>query len=119
QLLDGAQVGAALQQMRGERVAQRVRAHPPGDAGRARRAPDDRVNGAHGEPPAAGIREQRAPALTALAEPILERAKRRTAVGHDALLAALAEYAHGTLAAVHVVEIEAGQLGDAQTTGVE
>ena len=36
QLLDDPQVGAALEQMRRERVAQGVRADPVGEAGRAR-----------------------------------------------------------------------------------
>ena len=40
QLLDDAQVGAAFEQMRRERVAQRVRADPLGEAGRGRRALD-------------------------------------------------------------------------------
>ena len=40
QLLDDAQVGPAFEQMRGERVAQRVRADPLGEAGTSRRALD-------------------------------------------------------------------------------
>ena len=47
QLLDHAQIRAAVQQVRRERVPQRVRAHATRDAGGASRAPHDGVQRAH------------------------------------------------------------------------
>ena len=59
QLLDGAQVGSALQQMRGKRVAQRVRAdaHPGAALGHV--ATKQPVDAAIGQPRAAVVDEQR------------------------------------------------------------
>jgi hypothetical protein len=42
QLLDDPEVGSALQEVGRERMAQRVRRDPVGEAGTARRAADDR-----------------------------------------------------------------------------
>ncbi len=73
QLLDHTEVGPAIEQVRGEGVAQGVRAHPPDDASRAGRASHDRVHRAHPEPTAARVREHGTGVLPAPAEPGLER----------------------------------------------
>src|SRR4030095_9901362 len=60
ELLDHPEVGAGVQQVCRERVAQRVRAHPPRDPARLRALPHDRVDRAHGEPAAAAGGGERA-----------------------------------------------------------
>src|ERR1700753_281231 len=59
QLLDRPQVGAALQQVGGERVAQRVRMHPPGKRSLLHPAIEDAPHRAVGEPAAAMGEEDR------------------------------------------------------------
>ena len=78
------------------------------------------------DPPAPGAEEQRRPrrrrrrsAGRPCGQPAVERAGGRVAEGHDALLAALAEHAHHVAVAVHVVDVEAGQLADPDAGGVE
>ena len=119
QLLDHAQVRAAVEQVRGERVAQRVRADPTRDAGGARRAPDDRVDRARAQATPARVHEDGPSVRRAPAEIGVERPRGGSAVRHHALLAALAEDAHRARFAIDRVEIEPGQLGDAQARGVE
>ena len=65
QLLDDAQVGPALEQVGRERVAQRVRADPVGEAGPSGRALDRGPRLLAGQPPAAIAEEQRAAAKRA------------------------------------------------------
>src|SRR5438093_250277 len=77
QLLDHPEVGAVVEQVRGERVAQRVRAHAARDAGGADRAPDDRMDRAHAEPPAPMVDEDRPAAGGAPPEIGVQRARGR------------------------------------------
>src|SRR5262247_3853734 len=108
QLLDHSKIGAGVQKMGRERVAQRVRAHAPSDPGRRSAPPHDRVQRAHAEPRAARVLEERAPAPAASLEMRGERAGGPAAVRHDPLLLALAEHADRLLRAVDVVEVEPG-----------
>src|SRR5262249_32335552 len=119
ELLDHAEIGAGVEQMRRERVAQRVRAHAPADPGRGGARPHDRVQRAHAEPPAARVREQRAPAPAAPLEIGGERAGGPAAVRHDPLLLALAEHADRLLRAVDVIEVEPGELRHPEPGGIE
>ena len=57
--------------------------------------------------------------LSPPAEPGLEGLRGLGAVGHDPLLAALAQDAHGALGAVERVDVEARELGDAHAGGVQ
>ena len=58
-LLDAAEVGAALQQMRRERVPQQVRMHPAGlEAGAVREPAEDEERAGARERPAARVEEQ-------------------------------------------------------------
>src|SRR5258707_661007 len=57
-LLDDLDVGAAVQEMGGETMAQRVRRYP-GDPGPLRGSPQHRPGALPGEPPAAGVQEYR------------------------------------------------------------
>ena len=59
QFLNRAQVGAALQQVRRERMPQRVRADAGPRAARRHVAPHQPVDAPHGQPPAAIVHEQR------------------------------------------------------------
>ena len=59
EFLDHAEVGAPVEQVGREGVAQGMRAHAARDAGRACRAPDDGVDGARGQPTAARVDEDR------------------------------------------------------------
>src|ERR671915_1637713 len=104
QLLDRAQVGAAFQQVRGERVPQPVRVgeDPPERArvepSSARRQ-EERVLGA--------ARERR----PRLAEVATDPVRGLLAEWDEALLAALAEHSDVLLLPVHVGEAEADRLG--------
>ena len=65
QFLDHTQVGAALQQVRGEGVAQRVRADPPARAAGSHVAPHEAIDASRRQPPTAEVQEQRiTPPLT-------------------------------------------------------
>src|SRR6476620_3982879 len=59
QLLDDAQVGSALEQVRGERVSQGMRTDPLGDAGTVRGALDGRPDLLPRQAPATIAEEQR------------------------------------------------------------
>ena len=119
ELLDRAQVGARVEQVRGERVPQRVGAHAPRDP-RGRGAPPyDRVDRPRRQPAAPMVREERAAGRRAVCEVRLERARRRGTEGHDPLLPALTEDPHRPPGAVHGVECEGRELRDAQAAGVE
>src|SRR5947207_14521424 len=58
-LLNGAQIGAALQQVRRERMPQRVRTDPRARAARGDVTPHEAIDAAHGEPRAAVVHKQR------------------------------------------------------------
>src|SRR6185436_20427163 len=102
-----------------EGVAQGVRAHAPGDPGQRGAPSHDRVKGADSQPPAAAVGEQRPRVTTATVQVRGQRARRPAAVRHDPLFAAFAEDAHRLLRAIDVVEVEPGELGDAQAGRVE
>ena len=111
QLLDRAQVGTALEQVRREGVAEAVRMR------------QDSADRARVEPAAARREEERVLRTACelrpgLAEIAPEHVRGLLAERHDALLAALAAHAHELLVEVHVAEIEADGLGAAQPAGV-
>ena len=128
QLLDHADVGAALQEVRGEGVAQRVRrdvARHPGPVGGL---DQHRPGGLARQPPSAGVEEQGARALRRA-----HRGELRAPAGEvgvdggqgvgphrdQPLLAALAAQQHGAVHPVEVVDVEAHGLGDAGPGAVE
>ena len=125
QLLDGAQVAAALDEVRGERVAQRVRADPVGQAVRRGVAADDVEHALPRDAPAAVVQHQRV-ALWRLAE---KRAAphqvARDGLGggpaarHDALAAALAETADEPGLTIDVLGTQADELRHAQAGAIE
>ena len=103
QLLDGAQIGAPLQQVRGEGVAQGMRGHLPGrDAGADGDLLDQQVEGVAGQVPGFSPRWEEMHRsrlargmghrflLVASAEPGRERHAGRGRERHHSLLAALA-----------------------------
>ena len=125
ELLDDAQVGAALEHVGGEAMAQRVRVKPldPHDgAGLGH----ERVHALAREAPAAVVEEHRRgrDARThELGAPLLEvlgqHACRRPHDGDDALLVALAHDAQHLLVEHDLAKVQAAQLGDAQAAAVE
>ena len=141
QLLNRAQVGAALQQVRRKRMAQRVRADAEPRAARGDVAADQPIDAADAQPRPAVVHEQRlavaprrrlagpspAPGERRLADgqllPILQVvANRRGRAGverHQPLLPALAQHPRHPRAQVDVVEVEAGQLAEPQPRRVE
>ena len=111
QLLDRAQVGAALEQVGRVRVTQPVRvAHQPAEGRRVERAAADREK----QRVVCASREGRA----RVAEVGRDRMRRPLAERHDALLAALAEHVHRLLLEVDVCEVKPDDLGAAQAAGV-
>src|SRR5207244_286517 len=113
QLLDRAQVGAAVEQMGGEGVAERVRAHPAENPALDDPLREELADGARGEPAAlAEIQEERA--LVAAGETAEQRESRHEpggdrigaapAEGRDALLLALAAYGDDPLRQIEVGE---------------
>ena len=128
QLLDRAEVGAAVEQVGRGGVAEGVR--PDGAADdRAEGARHEVVDRARSEPGAARAEEQRTirrgrsaagdERRPAAHEIGLERLRRRQAVRHDALLVSLSGHARGAAVGIEVVDVEAAQLRDAHRRAVE
>ena len=122
-LLDGAQVGSALEEVRGRRVAQAVGRNIM-DAGLRGHLMNHGPHDARVDAPASIPEEERAAAGvsgklgTASHEPVVESLLRRRAIGNDTFFVALAENAHGQSLAVEGGHVEGADLGDAQTAGV-
>ena len=124
-LLDGAEVGAALEQMGGERVAEQVRVNAvrvePGFLGQLAQ---DQERARAGERAAAGVQEELGPVAAVEVRPAAREVAPQglggvPADGHDALLAALADHAHEPVVQVDARLVEADRLGDAQAGAVE
>ena len=112
QLLDRAQVGAALEQVRGEGVPQPVRVG------------EEAAQRARVQPPAARGEEERVVRAARQLRPRLAQVagddvRRLLAERHDPLLAALAAHADELLLEVDVGEIEPDRLGAAQAGRVD
>src|SRR5438105_8317903 len=124
-LLDAAQVGAALEQMRRERVPQqvwvdtlRLEPRPP------RELSEEQERAGPRECAAAGIQEQlRAVALVQERPPVRQVAAQRLGglarERDDALLAALAEHADEPVVEVDCALLESERLADPQPSAVE
>src|SRR5258705_9938681 len=108
--LDGAEVGAALEQVRRERMPQHVRAERRGDAGAApvrlqdlpeadARQPRPAAPRVHEEPRTRALAEQRRPAVAQVAP---DPRRRLVAHRHDSLLGALARARQLRRLEVHV-----------------
>src|SRR5215207_1383482 len=115
-LLDRAEVAAAREQVGGEGVPERVRAHPVREPGGLRVPANDLVEALAGEMAAAEVHEQvhlRRP-LDELRPAALEvdakRLQRRLPDGHHALLRALAARAQDALVDVHVHQLQTDRL---------
>src|SRR5262245_7539986 len=124
QLLDGAEVGAAAEQVGGEGVAERVRRRLRRRAARGDVALHQAGDAAAREPAAARVpedrpRRHRQLRLGAGGAVGVERAQRGTADGNDALLPALAEDADGRRLAVDRLPVETRELAHAEARGVE
>src|SRR5262245_38023437 len=124
ELLDGAQVRARAEEMRRERVTERVRRRLRHAAARhdvslhqARDAPAGQAAAAH--VPEDGPVRRRLTGLGARAAIRRERAQRRPADRDDALLPPLAEHADEAALRVDVLPVEAGELADAEPGRVE
>jgi len=127
QFLDGPQVHAAVEQVGGEAVAQRVGAHP--------RPHGRRFEGSAQQGPHTGGRETAAPLVQedrGAGRQRLGRQEGRTegeigiedpgrlgVVGHHAFLPPLAQDAQGALIRDEILKIQPHQLGDAQPRRVE
>src|SRR6185437_10102312 len=129
-LLHGAEVGAGVQQVRREGVAQRVH----GEAGvfidLAEKRGDGVLHGAHANAPAGAAQKERgaidaSPAaehareLVAPGLVVPEREHGVVAHGDDALLASLAAQLHLLRYQVQVAAVDPGEFGEAHARGVE
>src|SRR5690242_15835476 len=123
QLLDDAQVGAALEQVRGEAVAERVRAHALGQAGLAPQPVEAPAQAADTERRAEVVEKYRRRLLAAgrrtpqehrpaLVEVRLERVARRRPEQPDPLLAALAQHPQLPASQVERTEVRGRELAD-------
>ena len=130
QLLDDAQVGAALEQVRRERVAQRVRADTFGEAGGGGR-PLDRGPGLLARQPAAAVAQEqrtaadrvdvsaREQAGRAAGHPAPEPVERDVADRDEPLLVALADDADEAAVDRQVLAVEPDRLADPQPRRVQ
>ena len=124
-LLHAPQVGAALEQMRRERVAEQVGVDAPGlEAGLLGEPLQDQERARAGQRAALGVQEQLGPVAAVEVGPAAgqvapQRLDRLAPDRDDPLLAALAEHADHALVEVDAVLLEARRLGDAQAGAVE
>src|SRR5207247_93277 len=107
-------VGARVEQVRREGVTEGVRAHPPHDTRRGGAPPHDRMDRSDRESAAPVVREERPAPLCALPEVGVEGAGGPAAEGDDPFLPPLAQHPHGLSRSVHVLAVQADQLGHAQ-----
>ena len=119
-----AQIGAALQQVGGERVAQQVRVDAPGSSPAFCQAAQDQERAGAGERASLVVQEQFRPEAAvevgaAAGEVAAQRLGRRAADRDDALLAALADAADEPLVEIDPRALEPDRLADAQPGAVE
>src|SRR6476659_796589 len=130
QFLNDPQVGAALEEMRRERVTKRVRADPPAQSRGPCRRPHDRERLLPGEPSAAVAEEQRPAMLDrcvaqleqqrpALVEPTPEPVDRDVADGHEPFAIALPDDPHEAAVEREVLDVESRRLADPEAGSVE
>src|SRR6476659_4222659 len=130
QFLNDPQVGAALEEMRRERVAEGMRADPPAQSRGASRRPDDRERLLPGEP-SATVAEEQWPAMAdrrvaqveqqrpALVEPAPEPVDRDVADRHEPFAIALPDDPHEAAVEREVLDVESRRLADPEPRGVE
>ena len=125
QRLHDAEVGAAGEEMRRKRVAQRVRRDAAAEAGGERATAHELPHRlARERPPAGAEEDERARAPAQQARPLLldVRRERRTRVASEryhALFPALAEDGHEARGQVHLCPAERDRLRDTEAAGVE
>src|SRR6185503_13021047 len=119
QLLDETEIRTRPQHVGGEAVAEGVGRDPLGDAGAPRAGAHDAQRAPRGEPAAPRVEEERPAPPAAPGQVGREGLERRLPDRNDALLAALAENAHGAPALVEIVDVEAAALGHPQPARVE
>ena len=124
-LLDGAEVGTAFEQVRGERMAQEVRMHPARlEAGAVCELAEDQEGAGTGESATAGVQEELRPVAAIEVRPAEGEVAAhglggRATQRNEALLAALAEHAHDAVLERDTVLLEADGLGDPEPGAVE
>jgi len=124
-LLDGAEVGAALEQVRRKRMAQEVRMHAARlEAGAVRQLAKDQEGTGAGESPTAGIQEELGPVAAIEVGPAEGEVAAHgfgggAAQRNEPLLAALAQHAHDAVLERDAVLLEADGLGDSEAGAVE
>jgi hypothetical protein len=124
-LLDGAEVGAAFEQVRGERMTQEVRMHPARlEAGAVCELAEDQEGAGAGERPAAGVQEELRP-VAAIEVRSAEREVPAHGLGggaterNEALFAALPEHAHDAVLDRDAILLEPDRLGDPEPGAIE
>src|SRR5205085_2437790 len=122
---DAAQVGAAFEQVRGERVPEQVRVDALGlEPGPRGEAPQDQERARARERAALRVQEELGPVAPveerpAAREVAAQRLGRLAPDRHDPLLVALAEAADEPVLEVDTAALERDRLGDAKTRAVE
>ena len=123
-LLDAAQIGASLEQMRRKGVPQQVRVHALRfEAGLLGEPAQDQERAGAGERPAACVQEQLRPVTAIEVRPAhrdvaAQRVDCGPAERNNALLRALPERAHEPVLEVDGASVQAGRLADAEPRAV-
>ncbi len=119
EFLDAAEIGAGVEHVSGEGVAELVGADVDGDAGVAEVFLEEFADADAGEACAALGDEEGSGLDAGLGAVALDGLEGRRADGDDALFAALAENADGLREGIDVGDVEADELREAEAAGVE
>ena len=124
QFLDGAQVGAALEQMRRKGMSQRVRTDPEARAAHDRRSAPGALHASPGQSGARGNSRTADPTslsqpTRAVLQPDRNRLLRRVVERDDSFLGPLSHHANHARAQVHVLDVEANELAEPESGRVE
>ncbi len=124
-LLDGAEICAAVEQMRRSAVPKGVRTACSGITERLQGFMDLQPDGPLVDPPASGAQEERGatllghPRRSSPSEPVVDGVGGRHTVGDGALLPALAQHHERAALRIEVIDVETHELTDADACPVE
>src|SRR3954447_4826145 len=124
ELLDAAEVGAGVEEMRSERVAHRVRRNAGAQRRFANVAVEEPPYASRRDPLSAIVDEERrlldvGDERAANREPRADRLLRLRSERHDPLLRSFAAYFHQSRAKLDIIDVDSDKFADAQSRRVE